>query len=269
MQMSKEEDVLSTDFLNSLRRIEKIRKKKSVWYENEEGEIIAKVCSKCGYAKLFESFPKHNTGIGGREASCKVCKANATRGWYEENREAALENDRIYNEIYKDIRAERSRKRYEEKREWILGLGRKWRKNNPDRMSLLYNLRRARVASLPHTLTTEEYDITLEYFGNSCALTGETEDLEKEHAIPISIGHGGTTFENCYPMAGRLNASKYNKNIFEWFEANRQRFELSQDRFDNLIAYLASANAMSVEEYRDHVYWCHANPRSINELEAN
>ncbi|MFL6559227.1 MAG: hypothetical protein ACJ8MO_24300, partial [Bacillus sp. (in: firmicutes)] len=128
--------------------------------------------------------------------------------------------------------------------------------------------RKARKKGLPDTLTVTEYSNTLVFFGNACALTGETENIEKEHAIPISIGHGGTTFENCYPMKSGLNQSKFNHNIFEWFEANRQRFELSQERFDNGIAWLASANAMSVEEYRSYVNWCHANPRTIDELEA-
>lgn len=140
-------------------------------------------------------------------------------------------------------------------------------KKHPDYTKVQLNKRRARKANLPDTLTVEEYEITLEYFGRSCALTGQSVELEQEHAIPISIGHGGTTLENCYPMANGLNQSKGNKNIFEWFDANRQRFELSQERFDNLINYLASANAMTVEEYRNYVYWCHANPRSIDELE--
>jgi predicted transposase YbfD/YdcC len=247
MQMDKEGNELTQDFLNDYKRLEKKRRKKTIWYENDEGEIIAKVCVKCGYAKLFEEFPKHNTGLGGREASCKSCKAEATRNWYKDNRETALENDLKYNEMNKDVR-------------------RKWQKANTERTSLAYQRRRARKAVLPDTLTIEDYAKTLEYFGNACALTGQKENIEQEHAIPISIGRGGTTFENCYPMHKRLNLSKFNHNIFEWFKVNRQRFELSQERFDNLIAYLASANAMTVEEYRDYVYWCHANPRSIDEI---
>lgn len=267
--MEEEHSSLSQDFLNGYRMKEKKRRKKSVWYENAEGEIIAKVCVKCGNTKLFEDFPKHKTGLGGREATCKICKAKATRVWYEENRETALEKDLIYNKMNREQRAELSRKWYENNRDRAAERYRNWYKENPEQRALLYHRRRARKASLPDTLTSEEYAITLEYFGNSCALTGVSDNIEKEHAIPLSIGHGGTTFGNCYPMTKSLNISKYNRNIFEWFEANRQRFELSQERFDNLIAWLASANAMAVEEYRDYVYWCHENPRSINELEAN
>ena len=86
--------------------------------------------------------------------------------------------------------------------------------------------------------------------------------------MPISIGHGGTTYGNMWPLCIRLNSSKHNKNIFDWFETNRQRLELSQDKFDTLIKYLADANGKTVEEYRGYVYWCHENPRTLEELET-
>lgn len=140
-------------------------------------------------------------------------------------------------------------------------------RENPDFMKVHSNNRRARKTSLPDTLILEEYrQKTLLHFENGCALTGRKNKVSLDHAIPIAVGHGGTTLENCYPLDRSLNSSKNDSNIFEWFEANRQRFELSQERFDNLIAWLASANAMTVAEYRDYVYWCHANPRSIDEL---
>jgi hypothetical protein len=205
------------------------------------------------------------------------------RKYRKQNKEAISEQGRKYYEQNKEAHAERSRKNYLANRENVLKrtrqyyednkerhaeLVQKWRKENKERDSLIRHRRLARKKALPDTLTVEEYSITLDYFGNSCALTGRTEVIEKEHAIPLSVGHGGTTFGNCYPMSGGLNQSKADSNIFEWFNVNRQRFELSQERFDKLIDYLASANAMTVEEYRDYVYWCHANPRNIDELEA-
>jgi hypothetical protein len=229
----------------------------------------------------------------------KERRSEVARKWREANKEQISERERKYREQNKDVISERNRKYYEQNKEqhakknhknYIANkenvlkrtrkyyednkerhteLVRKWRQENKERDKLIAHRRLARKKALPDTLTTEDYAKTLYYFGNSCALTGRTENLEKEHAIPLSIGHGGTTFENCYPMSSGLNQSKANYNIFEWFEANRQRFELSQERFDNLIGWLASANAMTVEEYRDYVYWCHENPRIIDELEAN
>ncbi|CAM3631145.1 hypothetical protein [Mesobacillus zeae] len=138
---------------------------------------------------------------------------------------------------------------------------------NPDAFKRVQHTRRARPNSLPHDITLDELRISKEAFNNSCVLTGST-NTQLDHVIPIAIGHGGSTYGNMVPLRPDLNHSKNDSNIFEWFEANRQRFELPQERFDNLIDWLASAKAMTVEDYRDYVYWCHANPRNIDESEA-
>lgn len=84
----------------------------------------------------------------------------------------------------------------------------------------------------------------------------------------LDTDNGVTLCKDCHEefhdTYGRGNNTTH--QFIQWFEANRQRFDLSQERFDSLIAWLASANAMSVEEYRDYVYHCHENPRTINEL---
>jgi hypothetical protein len=59
------------------------------------------------------------------------------------------------------------------------------------------------------------------------------------------------------------------EQFIEWVEANRQRFNLEQERFDRLIEWLGKANEMTVEEYRDYVYECHANPNANEDAEAN
>lgn len=141
-------------------------------------------------------------------------------------------------------------------------------KENPEFMKFHLNKRRARKRNLPDDLTKKQIAEMMNLFDYSCAITGSKLNLHLDHVIPLAVGHGGTTYGNMIPLRADLNFSKNDSNIFEWFEANRQRFELSQERFDNLIAWLASANAMTVEEYRDHVYWCHANPRDIDGKEA-
>ncbi|MEK5109878.1 hypothetical protein MHI57_24765 [Cytobacillus sp. FSL K6-0129] len=206
--------------------------------------------------------------------------AEVKHKYYEENRDKITERMRKYREENRDKEAERSRKWYEENRDKMAEIRRKYYEENRDRIAEVKRKyyennrekfyirdakRRARKRALPDTLTESEYAKTLDYFGNACALTGETTDLHREHALPLAIGHGGTVRENMYPMAGRLNLSKGDRNIFEWFEANRKRFKLSQERFDRLIEWLGKANDMTVEEYRDYVYWCHDNPVEIDE----
>jgi hypothetical protein len=185
----------------------------------------------------------------------------------KKNRIKVSERRRELREVDKKRHLDVKRKWYEGNKEKQAMYSMNWAQNNPEKVTIIKQRRRARKVALPDTLTTEQYTITLEYFGNSCALTGRTDNLEQEHALPISIGHGGTTFGNCYPMASGLNQSKGNKNIFEWFEANRQRFNLEQERFDRLIEWLGKANGMTVEEYRDYVYECHANPNAIDDAD--
>jgi hypothetical protein len=296
---------------------EKRRGKKSLWYENDDGEIVAKRCSKCSKIKSLIDYGNHARCLGGRNSECKMCvekykdanrakAAETSRNWrknnpdrykayvesarevrkeygrnwrkankdynrkyYEENKDSYRQRARNYYEDNKTERKEYRRTYYEENKERCKLSSRTWAIDNSDKKSLYSNRYRARKKGLPNTLTSEQYAKTLEYFGNACAITGRTDSIEKEHAIPLSVGHGGTTFENCYPMANGLNQSKCNSNIFEWFEANRQRFKLEQWRFDSLIEWLGKANGMTVEEYRDYVYECHANPNVIDDAKAN
>jgi hypothetical protein len=258
---------------------EKRNRMGTVYYENNYSEIVAKNCGRCGEFKPIDNFTKSSAGLGGRKSTCRGCvsdhcKSNRerisekSRNWKESNKDRVKENDRIYYEKNKEKILDYSRRWYDENKEHRLEKSRTWQRNNRDLGVLKTQRYRARKRGLLDTLTHGQYSKTLDYFGNACALTGRTDDIEKEHAIPQSIG-GGFTFGNIYPMVSGLNQSKSNKNIFEWFEANRQRFNLEQERFDRLIEWLGKANGMTVEEYREYVYECHANPNAIRDAKAN
>jgi hypothetical protein len=198
---------------------------------------IAKRCASCKFIKLVKDFTDNKLGLLGKSSECTNCLNTRATKFYHENKNELLEKNAIW-----------------------------YRKNVKYRINKDIR-RRARHKGLIHDLSVKQQESVFEFF-KGCALTGETIDCHWDHVIPLSIGHGGTTFGNMIPLKANLNTSKRDSNIFEWFNVNRQRFELSQERFDKLIAWLASANAMTVEEYRDYVYWCHANPRSVDELEA-
>ncbi|MEX5522930.1 hypothetical protein [Bacillus cereus] len=249
----------------------KPRKRKRVRLEERmvNGEVVVgKECTNCGEWKpLSNGFYGDVAGLGGRYSQCKGCKTKRSSTWVKENKEKHATYNLKWNEGNKEKIQVLGRKWYEENREKKVELVREWQQNNSDKVKLICQRRRARKKALPDTWTLEQKEKMLEYFERKCALTGE-DDITEEHAIPISIGHGGTIHGNMWPLCHRLNSSKHNKNIFEWFEANRQRFELSQERFDRLIAWLAAANDMTVDEYRDYVYWCHAHPNDVLESEA-
>jgi exonuclease VII large subunit len=306
--------VSNVDLINLIKNT---RGKKSLWYEDANGNVVAKRCTKCSEIRYLDSFGKCKSSIGGRKPDCRECYALKCSSYYSENKESVvrkqsqwrksnpqkiLEYNRSYvqrnhekenrrktewrknnKEIHysyvrkwqennKEKLAYYARKTYSKNKESILERQKKWRNDNQDKIREMYKRnfhnRQARIKNLPSNLNKEIYKKILLEFNTTCALTNGTE-IHYDHVIPLSIGRGGTTFGNIIPLRSDLNMSKNNANIFEWFEANRKRFELSQERFDKLIDYLASANAMTVDEYRDYVYWCHANPRTLEELQKD
>lgn len=237
------------------------------------------------------------------ESNRKYHEENADyfRKYREENAAAIREYGRKYREENADIIRKRKRRWYEDNPDYypryreknadvllayreenadvIRENSRKWRENNPNylrdhrennrRMYQLYvQRRRARRALLPNTLTESQQAEVFAHFNGGCALTGTSEDIHFDHVIPLATGYGGTIYENMIPLRGDLNTSKSTRCIFDWFYEEKERFELSQRNFDNLIEYLAGINDMTVEEYEEYVRWCHDNPRSIDEIKA-
>lgn len=200
---------------------------------------LGKNCSKCNIWKPLKQYYKGQGVFDGRRSECKSCEDESRRKYRIENADV----------IYERVKG--------------------WRKINPEKVKAQVHRRISREEHLPSNLSAHIYIETLQAFGYRCAISESGYKTELEHAIPISIGHGGTVLGNCYPLAKFYNQSKSDNNMFEWFEANRQRFELSQSKFDRLIEWLASANALTVQEYREFYDWCFANPRTVDEIKAD
>jgi len=229
--------------------------------------ITGKCCTTCGEWKALESGFNSN-GKGGRRPDCKACEkayreankeriAERDRNYREANKERITEYSRNYYEANKEYYAERGRNHREANKESIAERMRNYQADNLESYRIRKQRRRARKQALPDTYAPEDKTFT-------CDLTG-TPDVHLDHVIPLSIGHGGTIEENMLPLRGDLNLSKSDHNIFEWFDANHERLGLSQRKFDELIAYLSDLNGLTPEEYREYVYWCHDNPRDLND----
>jgi hypothetical protein len=237
---------------------EKKRGKKSMWYENETGEIVAKVCSECHEVKSLEDYAKGKHGIGGRGQKCKTCRSENNKV----NRERDMETNRKWREENRERLQEYYRKWRESNQNYSTEYNRNWRDANPDKHALTHQRRRARKASLPDTLTNDQTKAILDRFNGRCALTGDS-NVHLDHVIPLATGYGGTIYGNIIPLRADLNISKNDHNIFNWFSENKERFNLSQQRFDEIIEYLAQTNEMIPEEYRVFVYQCHEHKRVI------
>jgi hypothetical protein len=276
------------------REFRKPRRRKVEITEREVDGVLmpGKECTKCGEWKPLETgFYRDKKGLGGRVSECKDCRKkynleNQSRRldylkkWYQENQEQRLRYSRNrYQEKKEDIKkwyeenrahlSEYRRKYYQENQDYFSEYKRKHYQENRESYLIRNQKRRTRKHLLPENWTIEQKTETWSYFNNACVLTGVTDNIEEEHAIPLSIGHGGTYHGNMYPMSKTLNISKLNRNIFEWFYANRERFNLDEQRFNDLIQYLATLNGLTPEEYRQFVYWCHENPRTEDQIAAD
>lgn len=245
--------------------------------------VLGKRCTKCLEWKSLDEFSKDKNCIGGKKPSCRKCRTTYQNDYYNRNKETDLQKKKEYRLKNKDKEHERAKKyrkenaekirKYEETRvEWKKAYQKDYiktyQKLNKDKLATIRQRREARKSGLPDTLEESEILEIKDFFNNQCCLSGLTEDIQMDHVIPVSIGHGGTVKENIIPLTKSLNSSKKDKNIFEWFEANRQRFNLSQEKFDALIDWLAKVNGVSVEDYHNHVYWCHENPYSLEDLQV-
>ncbi|HDR7733379.1 TPA: HNH endonuclease [Bacillus thuringiensis] len=140
-----------------------------------------------------------------------------------------------------------------------------YQKENPDQGILRRHNYRARQQQLPAKLTLSDI-IEMRMEQNSiCLLAGSDESMVVDHFIPLSIGHGGSTFENCYYLHEHFNNTKGNKNPFEWIKL--QRGFVQRRFYSVLVPMLAARNEMTVKEFTEYVYWCFANPRTIEDLQ--
>jgi hypothetical protein len=252
---------------------------RTTYYEDMNGNIISKVCTKCKSEVLVKDFRKKKGGLAGKVSICRQCELQGyseyrrdnkgkiklmNQRYYKKNLEAVRERQRLYHLNNPHIARERGRRWRTNNSDYVKELSRNWRKNNPEASRLIVQRRLARKRILPDDLTVTQVKNIIDHFGG-CALT-ESDEYHLDHVIPLSTGHGGTVYGNIIPLRPDLNHTKSDGNIFEWFEANRQRFNLSESKFKEAVNWLAETNSVSVEEYKDHVYWCHDNRHCINDL---
>lgn len=253
--------------------------------KTEGGEVVAKRCGDCGELKVKADMSKDSNKKDGMASRCLECTAiknskyrkekpekfrEAQRKWREENPEKVREWNRKWTEENPEKVREIQRKYREEnrekKRESSRNSNRKRYAEDPTPFIVRAANRRAMKSALPDTLDYRtEYPETIKFFDGRCALTGD-KSHSLEHAVPLSVGHSGTTKENCYPLRKDLNSSKQDRNLFEWFEVHGERYGIDPIKFDRLVRWLAKNHGLTLPQYRAFVQWCHANPRTVEEV---
>jgi len=199
-------------------------------------------CCKCKQLKESVYFSKDRSQPSGLAKRCKQCDSDVRRE---------------YRTKHRDEERSRNRKYYHDNKTKLMEQQRVRRRENKAVYNRYKQNRRARQRRLPNTLTAQQVEEILKVFGNRCALSGDI-DIELDHFIAISTGKGGTTRKNIIPLSRKLNASKGNKHPLQWFDENKERFGLSEDRMQAIIYYLANLNNKTTEEYVEYVNRCYA-----------
>jgi len=230
-------------------------------YEDNNGNKFLD-CTECGQIISIDQFNKKARGLLGKASKCKDCQ----KVWRESNKEQLKEYSKVWREENKEYLQAYHKVWRTENPDKHKQSGTNWRKNNIERVrkSSIRNShnRKARISSLPNTLTVQDHTFIMSMYNNSCALTGKS-DVHLDHVIPLSIGHGGTTYENMLPLSSEVNLSKHNKNIFEWARKNHKKYGFTMEKFYEVMAEVATRNKMLLGDYMDYVYECFENPREV------
>lgn len=242
-------------------------------------EVAMKQCSKCNELIALENY-RAGRGAGGRKSICIDCEKKWHKEYrttqkkvvskrkkvaYRKKRAVYIEKARMVYLLNPTKIKERSRKYYANNSDKFKENNKIWRKNNPNKVNVYRLNHEAKKRELPNTLTEKEYQSILNYFSNQCSLSGEKENLHKDHFVCLDTGHCGTYIGNIIPLNANLNMSKNSINPFKWIK----RYPEYQKRFDKVVRYLAKQNNLTTQEFKDFVYWCYENPRDNNQIKKD
>ena len=222
--------------INVCKKCDSPKKKNSesiISYEEAVELNLTKICSSCLIEKAVQEFHKSKRGEFGVGSWCKECRKKYKREHYLKNEERIIQEKKDYYYANRDIL------NYKKKI---------YRLNNKEKLKEIHrrysicrkhcNTRRARIKKLKADFTTEKWLNVLEYFDYLCAYcrekSDENETLEQEHVIPLSKG-GGYTADNIIPACRRCNASKSNKDMYEWF---KEQVFYSKENYEKIIGYI-------------------------------
>lgn len=217
-------------------------------------ETESKKCTQCRVTKPLTDFHNKKNGLGEKDSWCKECQNERSKQWKINNPEQLKEYEQKRWAENKEYESQRKRRYYsseKNRKRW-----KKWYKDNKDRVKISNMNRVASLNELPNTLTTNQLESIMKRFDNKCALS-DSIDIELDHFIAVSTGHGGTTLQNIIPLDSWLNVSKKDKNPFEWVKQKHISEKINIEKFDELVRYLAELNSMSVNEYHEYVYSCY------------
>ena len=126
--------------------------------------------------------------------------------------------------------------------------------------------RRVEIAkALPTDISYGQLKVYInDNFHNTCVISG-SKNIEVDHFIPVSWGHGGNYIGNLIPLDIGLNKFKREMNPFEW----AKKFKIDNDKFNEIVKYLSELNGLSPIDFKEFVYWCEKNKRDVKQIKED
>lgn len=222
--------------------------------QHKEAINMEKICSGCGEIKYFNEFYKFKRSKDGVRSICKKCCVIEDKKRKEKNFEKYKEIRKKSNKKWRIKNQEYDKKRYVEKRDYLLNLNSIWQKNNPEKVKknqkkfrknnpekLRENIRRdsRRRRAVKNNAkgyhTEQQWLDKKKYHGYKCFYCGILEN-ELKYKYPEKEGNkklekmfwkltedhrkaltkrGSDWVSNIVPACWSCNSSKNNKNINE------------------------------------------------------
>lgn len=206
---------------------------------------------------------------------CKVCRKQeykenpVQRMQYHKDPEKRREQDRKSREKRREYYREYNRAYRERNYESEIKRMREYRENNKELFNEHQKKRKQMELILDNLHSDFNIDEVYDYFAEECCLTGTTENVTLDHFIPVSWGHGGTHLGNMYPLEMVINQTKNRFNPFTWFDWAKDKYNIDIHKWNKLIEALASINGLTVDEFKDFVYWCEDNKRTLEDIQQH
>lgn len=186
-----------------------------------------KLCPKCGEELPLRAFSKANDSSTGLRCWCKACGQRdyqerkrailaTKRAYYATRREEILASRLAYDESHRQENQARNRA-YRQTARGKARIRAYWHTERGKSINRAKaHRRRAREAGLLATLSNEDWQDALEWFGHRCAYCGiEDVPLEQEHVVPVTKG-GGYVAGNIVPACASCNGSKRAAGLEDW-----------------------------------------------------
>lgn len=187
-----------------------------------------KTCPRCQTCKPHDEYRRVARLKSGLDTYCKSCRSKMAKEYSLRNREKELARYAKYKTENAEMVREKSRLRMREKRaldpEKSLAYTREYRKNNPDRVTVWDQKKRAhRIAAPGPGVTKAQWSEIKAKYKHCCVYCLKPfSRLTMDHVLALK--HGGEHApHNVVPACSPCNSSKQARDVYVWAQDKLQR----------------------------------------------